>query len=484
MKATRLVPLAAGALTLGMLGAWAPAHADTDQGYVTGKVTDSSGRPLAGAQLTIYWCDTVDDGGAADADGCYDTEDEGYGLSDRSGSYLAAIPNNSIAERTGATGNWRIRAARTGFTTATSPVTAAPRTNTAGPTLALTAAEAAPATPPANTALTGVVTDAAGVPVTGAEVTAFDSVGRSVQSTTTYADGRYYFVVGDPAGVPVNEYADDNVTGSVRLRVTAPGHVIEWSGDTTVKSKATPVPVAAYGAATPAAAPATALAALGTITGTVKLPAAGANWAAFVRLVDLDGNYLNAGGTTDSTGNFSFDVDPGTYYLRADGGRFTEVPSNEASCPTCVERGDEFGFVGGYYGGGTSLATAKRITVKSGASKAAGTITLTNALKAVEKPKVTGKLVKGKLVTGKKLKVTKGVWNRQADTTYSYVWKVGNKTLGKKATLPITKKVIKKIGKNLAKVTVTVMATDRNAELVDGKAKVKVKKALTSKTKG
>jgi protocatechuate 3,4-dioxygenase beta subunit len=488
LKATRLAPLLAGALAISALGGWAPAHADTDSGYLVGTVTDAASRPLADAAVTIFWCDTVDDGGAADADGCYNTvafpsDPDDAPLTDRNGRYVAEVPNNAIADRVGDAGSWRVRAARPDFTApaTTAAVTLTPRANTAAAPITLTAEAADPA--PANTALTGVVTDSAGVPLAGAFVQAVDATGRFVDDATTGTDGRYYFPVDDPAGsTNPAVYAETNVTGSVKLRFSAPGHVPEWYDNTPARSKATAIPVAAYPAATPAQAPAVALAPMGTLTGTVKLPASAKNWEAGVTVYDLDGNAIY-GSATDATGAFSVDVNPGTYYVRADGLRYTEISANDPDCATCVTRVDFRDFVAGYYGGGTSLATAKRITVKGGAAKSAGTIKLSGSLKAVEKPEVKGKLVRGQLVTGKKVKVTQGTWNRQSDIKLSYVWKVGSKTLSKKSTLNVTKKVQKKIGKKLSSLTVTVTATDRFGELVDGKVKIKVKNALMKSAK-
>lgn len=484
MKALRLAPLVAGALAISALGGWAPAHADTSSGYLVGTVTDAAGKPLAGTDAVVFWCDTVDDGSPADADGCFDTTVVGAGTTDRNGRYVASVSNNQILQRTGDAGSWRVRAARPDYTApaTTAAVTLTPRANTAAPPIVLTAGPADAA--PANTALTGLVLDAAGAPVVGATVTAVDATGRTVgeagSPVTTGTDGRYYFEVDDPTDpqyTSPGDYAETNVTGSVKLRFTAPGHVPEWYDNTPARSKATPVPVAAYPATTPAQAPTVSLAPRGTISGTVKLPKSATNWEAGVTVYDLDGNAIN-GSVVDSAGGFSVDLNPGSYYVRADGARFTEISANNPDCASCVNQVDFRDFVAGYYGGGTSLATAKRITVKSGAATSAGTIKLSGTLKAVEKPQVKGKLVKGQLVTGKKVKVTKGTWNRESDIKLSYVWKVGSKTLGKKATLNVTKKVQKKIGKKLGSLTVTVTATDRLGELVDGKVKIKVKKAL------
>jgi len=481
LKATRLIPLAAaGALALSTLGGWTPAQADTDSGYVIGTVTDTAGRALPGAYVEVYWCDGVDDGNGEvqDANGCWGTNYGGDASTDRNGQYKLSVSNYTIAylTRPGRTGSWIAQA--DGYPYAESawvPVPVTPRANTTAPTFALAADPVAPA--PANAALTGLVTDAAGAPIGGAGVYAYDAAGQSVDYTETGSDGRYYFTVSDPAGIPPAQYAENNVTGSVRLFAVSSGRQAEWSGDTLAKSRATAVPVAAYGSPA-ASAPTMALASLGSVTGSVKLPAAGANWGASVTIYDLDGNEVGYS-PTDAAGNFSADVAPGTYYVRADGYRYTEVSENDPTCPACTDYAETFGFVAGYYGGGTSLADAKPLKVGSGTSASAGAITLTNALKAVEKPAVKGKLKNGELKKNSKLKVSTGTWNRQSNVTYSYVWKVGSKKLGTKSTLKITKKVQKKIGKKLNKLTVTVTATDVYGELVDGSSKVKVKKALT-----
>ncbi|WP_244932058.1 carboxypeptidase-like regulatory domain-containing protein [Nocardioides sp. W7] len=492
MRVTRIASLAAaGALAVSLLGSWTPASADSHGAYVIGTVTGAAGRPLPGAYVNVYWCDKVDDGGPADAEGCYGGKEEvgyqGY-VTDRHGRYVGLVSNNVIAYRNGPSrsGAWLVQAsAYQHVSSAFVPVTVTERTNVAAPTLAVVPEAAVPA--PAHTALTGLVTDSAGIPVANATVLAYDAAGRRIKDAVTYADGRYYFTVTDPAtfvnihgATDPAAYAAYNVTGSVRLHVEAPGRVAEWSGNTRDKTKAAFVPVAAYGSAAPASAPTTVLDTQGSVTGTVKLPKAGPNWTADVTVFDLDGN-VAARGYTDAAGSFSVDIDPGHYYVRAEGSRYTEVPENAPDCPTCFLGAESFGFVAGYYGGGTSLATAKAVAVGSGKSVSVRTITLTNVLRAVRKPVVKGRLVQGKLVGNKKLTVFRGVWNRRSGVTYSYAWKVGKKVLGTRASLKVTKKVQKRIGTKLSRLTVTVTATDKYGDLVSGSSTVKVKRALAAR---
>ncbi|WP_127480260.1 carboxypeptidase-like regulatory domain-containing protein [Nocardioides pantholopis] len=479
MQSRKFLPLvAATALALMVPSSGIPAHADSDAGYVIGTVTDSAGRALPSAYVDVLWCDLVNDGAdIADANGCFDTETITEASTDRAGRYVVSLGRDTIEgqTRSGRAGRWILEAGAYGYVTA-APVTAAVTlgANTSAPTVALVAETLAP--PTANVALSGLVTDAAGVPLAGAGVTAYDAAGRSVDFTRTLTDGRYYFQVEDPADWSTpTQYARSNVTGSVRLQAWVNGHLAEWSGNTRAKSRASAVPVAAYGAPAAAVAPTMALDKRGSVTGSVKLPAAGGNWGANVTLLDADGNAAGWG-STDAAGYFSIDADPGVYSVRADGHRFTTVSEDASDCATCVDNMDYFGFVAGYYGGGTSLATAKTLRVSSAASTSAGTITLTNTLRAVKKP-----AVKGKLAKGKKLSVTAGTWNRQTNTTTTYAWKVGKRTIGTAKTLKLSTKLWKRVAKKPGKLTVTVTATDARGELVSGSTTVKVKKALAKK---
>ena len=221
----------------------------------------------------------------------------------------------------------------------------------------------------------------------------------------------------------------------------------------------------------------------GTITGSVKLPAAGANWSAHVTIYDLDGNPAGYSGT-DAAGHFSADVPPGTYYVRADGSTWKSwVPTGSTTAEPAD--GTYYDFLAGYYGGkkAVSLATAKKLVIGANATRSVGTITLTNAYHATEKPFITAK--KG-IKPGAKLKVGHGTWNHNAATTFTYAWKVGKKTIGHKATLKLTKKVWKKKlknGKKIKKLTVTVTANDKYGYLVSGSSKQKVVKALAKEQK-
>lgn len=112
------------------------------------------------------------------------------------------------------------------------------------------------------------------------------------------------------------------------------------------------------------------------------------------------------------------------------------------------------------------------------------TIKLTNVLRPVRNPVVKGKLVRGKLARNTELTIRKGVWNRRSGVTYTYAWKVGKKVLGTRASLQVTKKVQRRMGTKLPRLTVTVTATDRYGDLVSGSKTIKVKKALVRAAKG
>lgn len=479
MKRT-LVRRGAAALAIGAMAAAgtatvaAPAQANSDAAYLIGSVTDTAGRPLPTSYVSVSFCQTNDPGGGVlDSDGCYSKKYGGESYTgDHAGRYVVSISKNNLLRYPSATvqGHWVAYASSSGHTTSAA-VTVAPQVgaNTAGPTFALAPSFS---TPPAGTYnITGTVTTSAGAPASGGEAAAYDAAtGEYLDDVTIKPDGRYYLDV-DP-GTPV------------KLSFYRSGSVSVWFGGTRAKSKAAVVTAPAF--VSPATANAT-LGAVGSITGTIKLPAAGMNWGAYVSILDANGSYYDEVGT-DAVGNFSLDVEPGTYYVRGDGWRFTEKSAGDPSCPACTEHTDSFDFVAGYYGKAgkkksgpaTSLFTATPITVTANGTVSVGTLTLTNALANVEKPTVKAK--KG-LKKGAKITVSNGTWNDRARAQFTVTWKVGKKVVGTGNTLKLTKKVWKKVSKKPKKLTVTVVASDKYGEFVDGSVKVKVAKAIAKSKK-
>jgi hypothetical protein len=434
------------------------AHADSNMGYVIGTVTDSAGHPVYGATVKV-----------ASTSGDYDTAS-----TDRLGHYVVGVYDWEVADG----GTWTILANNAGgLTDSTAQAVTAPAVgqNVAGPTIALAPAAYTPPSDLTGVVLTGSVSTPNGPAHTG-WVDAIDpATGRVIYETSIEPNGAYYFYGSSTPG----DY--DINSKSVKLEFNVDGYQSLFYGGTTSRRLAPTLAVPAYGQA-PAVVNG-AVTAAGTITGSVKLPAAGANWSADVTIFDLDGNEVGYS-QTDATGHFSADVPAGTYYVRADGRTWANwVPTGSTTAQKLWET--QYDFVAGYYGGkkAVSLATAKKLVVGANAIKSVGTITLTNAYHAIEKPFVTAK--KG-IKKGARLKVGHGAWNHSANTNFTYTWKVGKKTIGHKASLKLTKKIWKKKlknGKKVKKLTVTVTANDKYGFLVSGSSKQKVAKALAKEQK-
>lgn len=86
-----------------------------------------------------------------------------------------------------------------------------------------------------------------------------------------------------------------------------------------------------------------------------------------------------------------------------------------------------------WYGGGTSLATAKTLTVTAG-QVVTGSVVLPTALKPLVKPTITGTPKRGK-----KLTVSSGSWNLMTEVTFSYRWLRGTKVVGKAKTYRVAR---------------------------------------------
>jgi len=443
----------AAVVTAAALGIAAPlvavsaAHADSDEGYLIGTVTDNAGHPLPAASVSL----TSTSG------------DSASGYTDRNGRYVAEFSQDDISDG----GTWTATASAGGMVTSTHQAFTPPTVgaNASGPTIALAPQ---PFTPDmTDVVLTGTVSTPNGTPHFG-RVNAYDPAnGRLIDEATIEPNGSYYFYGDSTPG-------DYSVNGrAVKLEFVVYGYESTFYGGGLAKSTSPAVSVPAFGQ--PALTVNGAVIGEGTITGAVKLPAAGANWSAEVSIYDADGNPVDFT-DTDAAGNFSIDLAPGSYYVRADGSTWSTWTPTGSTSP---EYADSYRFLAGYYGGtkAVSLATAKKIVVGSNGTVSVGTITLTNAYHALQKPFI--KAPKG-IHKGAKLSVGRGVWNHSADTHFTYVWKVGKKTLSTKAKLKITKKVWKKLGngRKVKKLTVTVTANDNFGYLVSGSSTQKVVKAL------
>jgi hypothetical protein len=433
------------------------AHADSNYGYLIGTVVDSTGHPVADASVRATGSDT---------------DYSEYSSTDRNGRYVLSFYQGEAASG----GTWTITASSGGFNSTAAQALTVPAIghNVTGPRFTLTP-RSYTAPDLTDVVITGSVRTPNGVARQG-YVAAYDATtGREIDDATIEPNGSYYFYGDTTVG-------DYSVSGhAVRLQFNAYGYAPAYYGGGTSKRTAPAVtaPLDGHGRLTLNGA----VIGMGTITGTVKLPAAGPNWSAGVSVYDQDGTQVGYG-STDAAGNFTVDVPPGSYYVRADGMTWKSwVPSGSTTAQEAY--GTEYNFVAGYYGGkkAVSLATAKKLAVGANSSKSVGTITLTNAYHATEKPFVTAK--KG-IKPGARLKVGHGSWNHSADTTFTYTWKVGKKTIGHKASLKLTKKIWKKKlknGKKVKKLTVTVTANDKYGFLVSGSSKQKVAKALAKEQK-
>jgi hypothetical protein len=465
--------LAMGAMAAaGMASVAAPAQADSDAGYVTGTVTDNAGRPLPNAYVSVRFCQTNDPGGGSlDAYGCYSQKYGGDDYSaDRNGRYVVKVDKNNLVAYPTASiqGHWIAFAISDYYANSSGvPVTPQLAVNVAGPNFALVPSFVPP--PAGSYNLTGTVTTSAGGPASNGRAAAYlAATGEWLDDVNIRPDGRYYLDVAP--GTAVKLYFSRSGSDSV------------WFGGTQAKSKA--AVVAAPSPATPATANAS-LGALGSITGTVKLPAAGATWGSYVTLYDANGAYYDDT-NTDAAGGFSLDVEPGTYFVRADGWRYAEKSANDPDCPACTEETDYFDFVAGYYTKltkknkrpATNLFAATPIEVGANGSVSVGTITLTNTLANLEKPTLKAK--KG-LRKGGKLTVSNGTWSDPVRAKYTVTWRVGKKVVGTGNTLKLSKKVWKQVSKKPKKFTVTVVASDKYGDYVDGSVRVKVVKALAKK---
>jgi protocatechuate 3,4-dioxygenase beta subunit len=298
-------------------------------GSVTGTVTDSSGKPIAGALVAISPAGPIQPGPlAADGTIIFPPGPVQFAKTDTNGQYtFDKVP----------AGTYVVRASADGFQPATSaPFKVAAGTNTA-PTLALTAIPA-----PVVGTVTGTVTDSLGKPISGAEVILSPAPANSGGGTST---GDVFF---RPPAIFVaktganGQYTIDQVpAGTYAVSAAAEGFQRATSAPFTVKEGTNTAPTLAL---TPIPTPV-----LGTVTGTVTDSTGKALAGALVELSAVPAVQTGSGdgGTTilgkpfpirlaitDDKGQYTFDdVRAGSYTVTASAqgfGRATSAPFNVA----------------------------------------------------------------------------------------------------------------------------------------------------------
>lgn len=458
------------------------AHADWE-GTITGKVVNADGSP---ARYVDVHAVGVDDGNAATYDG------NAYGYTDRNGVYRISVSRSNTY--TISIDDYPYSA---GDPQAVSPenATGTQGAVTGGPTFTLpAAAQGAPVAPP--TTYSAVLTVAGADPkkedaylfntATGDREygQAGDYEYDATTDTTTfhpYANGRFYFF-----GV---------AAGTYKVEASGPNGYV-YSGN---KSNLRDAAAVAVGTGTDLGgltvpndrAP-------GTVTGHITLPriAGFDEWSSEVTFYTPEGAELY-GSDTDAAGNFSVDLAPGTYLASASGtavqdtnfGAYAAGTDREDGGTTDVNPLASYNTATAWYGAKTRV-DAKKIVVSPNGTVTGVNISLSNSLKPLEKP-----VIKGNFKKGKKLSVTHGVWNKTNDVAFTYAWKAGNKTIGTKAKLKLSKKVWKKQlknGKRAKKLTVVVTAADKGQTqyadassegMFAGSVKLKVAKTIKAQVK-
>lgn len=280
----------------------------------------------------------------------------------------------------------------------------------------------------------GVLTDDAGVARRG-WIAVVDLQGNAVNAMTTRRDGTWSM----PAtSLPPGQY---------KIVAEGEGVVGGWVGGKNFAT-ATVFSVPVKGATNTGK---TLLARPGSLTGTITLPATpglerSARW---VNVIDAKGRHLEEV-HVDRTGAFRTVVEPGTYYLVADGRQWSAFDSSDVRV-TNVE------FIEQFWRGAYALATATPIRVGSGAQVTGLDLTLSNKLSATAAPRISGTAKAGKTLTA-----STGSWSETEDVTYSYLWKRGSTVVGRSSTYKVS---AKDEGKSL---TVTVTATDTSSTYASG----------------
>ena len=404
-------------------------------GQITGVVTSDAGLPLQAIQVcadgSVYRCDLTNAAGVYTVEnltaGTYKVE-----FNDQSGEYLDEFYNNSPTY-----------AAATDVAVAKGQVVGLAQTGLAPNPVV-----------PVGVDLTGKVLDESGVPVPGVRLQAYtvaadldDAV--HAQSVYTRQDGSYHFTALD--GIPNQSSLKVVAYGFENREDDTYGTQSVWSGQVRSYEKATPVALVPGGTATYDFT----MLHQGGIAGSITDEAGAALSSGYVTLTRLNdlGAYDYASNELDGT----FDernIEPGTYLVR-------------------FEATDH---VGEYWNNQPSMAKAKTITVKPGASVTGLNAKLGVLVKALERPELSGYPW-----VGKELSVDEGVWNTSG--AFSVTWLVGGQAKGygttyTPTTADIGKKVVAQVTNERGKLS-GVASTKASAK-VGYQPKVKIKGGATS----
>jgi protocatechuate 3,4-dioxygenase beta subunit len=321
-------------------------------GKVTGVVTDATGTPVAGANVTA----TAYDGGVATGSGSAQTAVDGSFTINQlpSGYYLveAMAPTgaNDLGDYFGGT---------------TSPAGAFAVAVVAGSTSA-----GVDLRMPAGGQITGRVRDSSGTPVEGEVVIVQHEAGEELEGTRTAADGTY-----DLAGLATGSY---DVSFNPPNSPPGPGpgpasnYVTQFYDDVGSIAGATPVSVTAGGITSSIDAQ---VAAGGVIEGTVTDTSGQLITDAYVSVYATDGTLLNAV-YANADGAYAIAALPtGTYKIGVVQQLLSLTPGPSPYAPA-------------YYGG-TSLATASTISVNAG-----------DTTRGIDMKQATGAVISGTVEDG------------------------------------------------------------------------------------
>jgi len=274
---------------------------------------------------------------------------------------------------------------------------------------------------PATVDLSGTVTDSAGAPVIGAQVSAWTTpLEARAESQESFAitnrAGQYAFTDLDPASTDSSENQYKIEVEDTLPREDAQYHrLTRWYGGAQSFSAANPAPV-------PAAGVNVVLPLTGGIAGTVSAESSLSIDGVSVQMVEANDGPVTAGsfasGAIEDDGTYiATDLKPGTYKVLFLDGSFTDR------------------FFGPEWYDNTNFANAKVITVTSGKTVTGVDATLEEGMRALREPEI-----KGNPYLGGKIRATTGYWTLDGGTTYQYAWLVDDAVVGQGRTLNVTKK--------------------------------------------
>jgi protocatechuate 3,4-dioxygenase beta subunit len=274
---------------------------------------------------------------------------------------------------------------------------------------------------PATVDMSGTVTDSAGAPVIGAQVTAWNTplkAGEERQQAyaVTNRAGQYAFTDLDPAsaGSSENEYkiaVEDDLA-----REEGQYHrMARWYGGAQSFAAANPAPV-------PAAGVNVVLPLTGGISGVVSAASTLSIDGVAVQMIEAndgpvtDNSY--AYGSVEDDGTFNAtDLKPGKYKVL-----FLDASFDDR-------------FFGPEWYDNTNFANAEVITVTSGKTVSGVDATLEEGMRALREPEI-----KGNPYLRGKIRATTGYWTLDGGTTYQYAWLVDDVVVGQGRTLKVTNK--------------------------------------------